>query len=80
MLRRSMPWSSELNGGLQFVAFGCSFYAFEAQMKRMIGMEDGVIDGLFEFSQPQNGAYYWCPPARAGRLNLDALYSQLKTN
>lgn len=80
MLRRSMPWSSGLDGGLNFVTFGCSFYAFEAQMKRMIGMEDGVIDGLFQFSLPQNGAYYWCPPARDGRLNLDALHSQLKAN
>jgi putative iron-dependent peroxidase len=78
MLRRSMPWSKALNGGLQFVAFGCSFYAFEAQMKRMTGAEDGVIDGLFQFSQPHSGAYYWCPPARDNRLNLDALRSQLK--
>lgn len=80
ILRRSMSWSSELEGGLQFVAFGCSFYAFEALLNRMTGMEDGVTDGLFQFSQPQTGAYYWCPPARERRLNLDALHSQLKAN
>jgi putative iron-dependent peroxidase len=78
MLRRSMPWSKTLNGGLQFVAFGCSFYAFEAQMKRTTGSEDSVIDGLFEFSQPQSGAHYCCPSARECRLNLDALHLQLK--
>jgi putative iron-dependent peroxidase len=78
MLRRSMPWSKDLKGGLQFVAFGCSFYAFEAQMKRMTGTEDGVIDGLFQFSQPHSGAYYWCPPTKDNQLNIDALRSQLK--
>lgn len=78
MLRRSMSWNESLNGGLQFVAFGCSFNAFDVQMKRMIGLEDSIVDGLFKFSQPQNGAYFWCPPALENRLNLNALSSQLK--
>ncbi|MFT5658139.1 MAG: putative iron-dependent peroxidase [Gammaproteobacteria bacterium] len=73
MLRRSMPWSEGLKGGLQFVAFGCSFYAFEVQMKRMIGLEDNIVDGLFQFSQPLSTAYYWCPPAINNKLNLNVL-------
>ena len=77
LLRRSMPWSQGVKGGLQFVAFGCSFYAFEAQMKRMIGLEDGIVDGLFQFSQPLSSAYYWCPPANNNKLNLNAVISQL---
>lgn len=73
MLRRSMPWSENLDSGLMFVAFGNSFYAFEAQIKRMTGQEDGIIDGLFEFSRPLSGAYFWCPPVADGRLSLAAL-------
>ena len=78
VLRRAMPWSKDLTGGLLFAAFGCSFNAFEALLKRMTGTEDGITDGLFQFSQPKTGNYYWCPPARDQRLNLDALRSQLK--
>jgi len=33
-------------GGLNFVAFGRPFDAFEAQLKRMLGAEDGVTDAL----------------------------------
>lgn len=61
MVRRSMPWSDTNGSGLMFVAFARSFYPFEAQMVRMSGAEDGIVDGLFEFSKPITGAYYWCP-------------------
>jgi putative iron-dependent peroxidase len=72
LVRRSMPWSRDLAAGLMFVAFGHSFNAFEAQLKRMLGNDDGIEDSLFKFSQVLNGAYYWCPPLRQGRLNLTA--------
>ena len=68
--RRSMPFSDAEGEGLLFVAFGRSFDAFEAQMKRMSGLEDGITDGLFRFSRPVSGANYWCPPVRDGRLDL----------
>ncbi len=64
VLRRSMPWSLGPRAGLMFVAFGKSFEAFEAQMRRMAGLEDGVVDALFQFTRPLNGAYFWCPPMR----------------
>lgn len=73
VLRRSMPWTDQDRAGLHFVAFGNSFYAFEAQLRRMSGAEDGVVDALFGFSQPITGAYFWCPPMKAGRLDLSAL-------
>jgi len=73
VLRRSMPWSQGNDGGLMFVAFGKSFDAFEAQLKRMTGGEDGVVDALFGFSQPVSGAYYWCPAIKNGRLDLSPL-------
>jgi putative iron-dependent peroxidase len=73
ILRRSMPWSDGNSGGLSFVAFGKSFDAFEAQLKRMVGAEDGITDALFKFTRPMNGSYFWCPPMFKGRLDLRAL-------
>lgn len=73
LLRRSMPWMMSMQAGLMFVAFGKSLYAFEAQMMRMAGMEDGITDAIFTISRPVNGAYYWCPPMRDGKLDLRQL-------
>lgn len=73
ILRRSMPWSDADKEGLVFVAFGKSFDAFEALLKRMIGAEDGIVDALFRFTRPVSGAYYWCPPVAQGRLDLSLL-------
>lgn len=73
VLRRSMPWADGNTGGLIFVAFGKSFAAFEAQLKRMTGGEDGTVDALFGFTQPLTGGYYWCPAMKDGRLDLAPL-------
>ena len=73
VVRRSMPWSDGAGEGLLFIAFGRSFDAFEAQLIRMTGGEDGIIDGLFQFSRAISGANYWCPPRDKGRLDLSAL-------
>ncbi|MBX3660502.1 MAG: Dyp-type peroxidase [Ramlibacter sp.] len=73
VLRRSMPWSMGASAGLMFVAFGHSLDAFEVQMRRMAGQDDGVTDALFGFSRPVNGAYLWCPPVLDGRLDLRQL-------
>jgi porphyrinogen peroxidase len=70
ILRRSMPWMMSMQAGLMFVAFGQSLYAFEAQMRRMAGEDDGVTDALFGISRPVNTAFFWCPPMRAGKLDL----------
>jgi putative iron-dependent peroxidase len=73
VLRRSMPWLASTQAGLMFVAFGRSFDAFEAQMRRMAGLDDGIVDGVFQLSRPVTGAYYWCPPMRGGQLDLRRL-------
>ena len=74
VLRRSMPWAEGTRAGLVFVAFGRSFDAFEAQMRRMAGEEDGITDALFGFTRPVTGAYFWCPPVTGrGGLDLRAL-------
>lgn len=70
VLRRSMPWIDGARCGLQFTAFARSFDAFEAQLARMAGVEDGIVDSLFQFSQPVSGAYFWCPPVGRGGLDL----------
>ena len=73
VLRRSMPWMMSMQAGLMFVAFGRSLYAFEAQMRRMAGQADGIVDAMFTISKPVSGAYFWCPPMRDGRLDLRRL-------
>jgi porphyrinogen peroxidase len=73
VVRRSMPWANESGHGLVFAAFGHSFDAFAAQLKRMTGLEDGITDALFKFTRPITGNYFWCPPMRNGRLDLSAL-------
>lgn len=73
VLRRSMPWAEGTGGGLVFTAFGHSLEAFETLLRRMSGAEDGVVDGLFQFTHPENGAYFWCPALRDGQLDLSPL-------
>jgi putative iron-dependent peroxidase len=73
VVRRSMPWADAMRAGLVFVAFGCSLDAFEAQLRRMVGLDDGITDALFKFTRPVNGAYFWCPGMRRGRLDLAPL-------
>lgn len=71
--RRSMPWHDPRGAGLVFVAFAASLDPFEAQCRRMIGLDDGIVDGLFRFTVPVTGGAHWCPPVRDGHLDLRAL-------
>ena len=75
VLRRSMPWADGVRAGLVFVAFGRSLDAFEAQLRRMVGAEDGIADALFRFTRPVSGSYFWCPPVRRGRIDLGSLHA-----
>ncbi len=70
MLRRSMPWADSSGEGLVFVAFGKSFDAFDKVMRRMLGCDDGITDGLFEFSRCLGTSFFWCPPMKNGALVL----------
>ncbi|HEY8359607.1 MAG TPA: Dyp-type peroxidase, partial [Ramlibacter sp.] len=47
VLRRSMPWLHSMQAGLMFVAFGKSHQAFEQQIRRMAGHDDGITDAMF---------------------------------
>ena len=73
IVRRSMPWADASHEGLVFVAFGKSFDAFRALLKRMVGADDCKVDALFSFTTPVSGSYFWCPPIRNGQLDLRAL-------
>ena len=73
VVRRSMPWADETRCGLVFTAFGATFDPFEALLRRMVGVEDGVTDALFRFTRPLTGAYFWCPPLKGKTLDLSAL-------
>lgn len=73
VVRRSMPWADASGEGLVFVAFGASLYAYDALLRRMVGEEDGITDGLFRFSRPVSGSYFWCPPVAGEKLDLSAL-------
>lgn len=73
IVRRSMPWSAGVDAGLVFLAFGKSFDAFEVLLRRMTGHDDGIIDGLFDFTRPLTGDFFWCPPMGANGVDLAAL-------
>ncbi|WP_224364998.1 Dyp-type peroxidase [Hyalangium versicolor] len=73
MIRRSMPWATATQEGLEFIAQVESLDRFEIMMRRMAGLEDGIVDGLFTFSRPITGGYYWCPPLEKGQLDLALL-------
>ncbi|MDP5007889.1 MAG: Dyp-type peroxidase, partial [Glaciimonas sp.] len=73
MLRRSMPWDKGITRGFEFIAFGESADHFERALRRMAGLDDGIVDALFTFSQPVTGGYYWCPPIKDSKLNLQAI-------
>jgi putative iron-dependent peroxidase len=70
-----MPWVSESGSeqGLEFIAYGASLDRYERVLRRMLGLEDGVVDALFSFTRSVTGGYYWCPPAAGTRLDLAAL-------
>ncbi|HGY9625960.1 TPA: Dyp-type peroxidase [Pseudomonas putida] len=73
VVRRSVAWADERGAGLAFVALGHSLDAFEVQLRRMSGLEDGIIDGLYRFSRPLTGGYYWCPPMDQAGVDLSLL-------
>ena len=74
VVRRSMPYIDGDEAGLVFLSFGSTLDFYEMQLRRMIGLDDGITDGLFSFSRPITGGYYWCPPTENGQLQLSFLF------
>jgi putative iron-dependent peroxidase len=73
MIRRSMPYGTVTEHGLYFVAYARSLDPYDQVLRRMIGRDDGIVDGLFRFSRPVSGGFYWCPALRGTQLDLHAL-------
>ena len=73
MVRRSMPYGGVREHGLYFVAYVAALATFERVLTRMAGQGDGIADGLFQFSRPVSGGYYWCPPTDGAHLDLQIL-------
>ena len=73
MVRRSMPWGDTRLHGIYFVAYGESLDRYERALRRMAGLDDGITDGLLRFSRAKTGGYYFCPPVRAGKLDLSVV-------
>lgn len=65
--RRSTPWGTVTEQGLNFVGFSNDLSIFDAMLARMFGQDDGIVDRVTEFSTPVSGAYYFAP-------SLPALY------
>jgi porphyrinogen peroxidase len=73
MVRRSMPWGTVTEHGLYFVSFVSDLHKFERVLRRMAGLEDGVVDGLLTITRAVSGGYYFCPPTNNGALDLRVL-------
>lgn len=73
MLRRSMPWGGVREHGLYFVAYVEALDRFERVLRRMAGLEDGIVDGLLGITRALTGGYYFCPPLDGDALDLQAL-------
>jgi porphyrinogen peroxidase len=72
MVRRSMPFGGVIEHGLYFVAYVESLDRFERVLRRMVGLEDRTVDGLFGITRATSGGYYFCPPLASGGVDLRA--------
>lgn len=62
--RRSMPFGTAREHGLQFLAFACRLGRFDALLRSMAGADaEAVRDRLTDFSRPVSGSYWYAPPA-----------------
>ncbi|UDY35400.1 Dyp-type peroxidase [Dermatobacter hominis] len=59
--RRSFPYGTTDELGLQFLAFNRDLSTFQDMLERMFGAADGLRDRLTDVSRPVSGAYYIAP-------------------
>jgi putative iron-dependent peroxidase len=64
--RRSVPYGTAAEAGLNFVAFSAERSRYDLLLARMFGnAPDGIRDRLTDFSHPVAGAYYFAPSLNA---------------
>ena len=78
-----------MQAGLMFVAFGKSLQAFEQQMRRMAGQDDGIVDAMFTHLQAGDRRLLLVPadarraarpaPARARMLTCARSFASTST-
>ena len=68
-----MPWATVWGQGLEFIAYGRTLDAYERVMRRMAGLDDGVVDATFAYSRQVTGGHYWSQPGRSGKLERGVL-------
>lgn len=60
--RRSVPWATATERGLQFVSFAPDVATFDAQLRQIYGMDgSGLVDRLMAFTQARTGSFWFCP-------------------
>jgi putative iron-dependent peroxidase len=66
IFRRSVPYGTVTEHGLNFVAFSADPTCYDRMLQRMFGTaDDGVQDRLLDFSRPASAAYYFAPSLNA---------------
>jgi putative iron-dependent peroxidase len=65
IFRRSTPFGSLSEHGLQFVGFSADQRRLDLMLARMAGLDGGPRDRLTRFSTPVRSAYYFTPPLEA---------------
>ena len=66
IFRRSVPYGTAREHGLNFVAFSAERSRYDQMLARMFGLSpDGLHDRLTDFSRPLSGAYYFAPSLNA---------------
>ena len=65
IFRRSTPFGSVHEQGLQFVAFSHEPEIFSIMLHRMLEADDGLHDRLTDFSTPVTGSIYFAPSIEA---------------
>ena len=68
--RRSMPWGDPMRHGLQFMAFTKDLGSLSTMLRRMTGEEDGVVDAILNYTRPETGGFYFCPPVIDGIVDV----------
>lgn len=65
IFRRSTPFGTVREQGLQFVAFSRDPATFSIMLRRMFDSEDGLHDRLTDFTTPVTGSFYFAPSVDA---------------
>lgn len=61
VVRHSVVFGDHQGSGLFFISYANHLKIYDTQLRNMSGEEDGEEDGLFLFSSPVTGSYFYIP-------------------